>query len=339
MRIRLIGSAMLAAAFVPFAVDVSEPAAAASAARAHYVVITGDSHYVVYAEAVRSHRLDPVTLGAADDIYALGKTGKPIHLGKAAASPQLISLSRSHVVIVNPFKHHERVRSFDLGSGAHSAIGTNEDVVGATPDGWIAKDKGFTDGTHVVARADSGGITDYGTPLTPGVDFGVAVGPNGFVAYADNFQNSNGEVTYTPWAHPSVHRTLLAPGGKDVRCDSVSSSYAACVVGSGLKRFVELIALDGKTRALGGNRCANQLAVWGSQVAWNVVITQHMCERGQLGLMTTSGTTKKSKLRFDPLAVTTAWGRLVTSDRGQRDLVTLRKIRGKPITLKRARIS
>lgn len=340
MRIRLLGSATLAAALVPLAVGVAGPVSAATAAaRPHYVVIAGDSDYVVYAEAVRSHRLDPVSLGATVDIYALGRTGKPIHLGKAGAAPQLISLSRSHLVIVNSFKHHERVRSYDLATGAHSAIGTNENVVGATPDGWIAKDKGYTDGTHLVARADSGGITDYGNPVTPGVGFGVVTGPNGFVAYANNFRNSNGEVTYTPWAHPNVHRTLTAPGGKEVRCESVSARYAACLVGSGLKRFVELISLDGKSRALGGNRCAYELTVWGSRVAWNVVITQHACARGQLGAMTTSGTTSKSKLRYDPLGVATAWGRLVTSSRGQRDLVTLRKLRGAPTALKRARIS
>src|SRR6185312_14563225 len=203
--------------------------------------------------------------------------------------------------------------------------GTNEDVVGATPDGWLVKDPGFNDGTHVVDRPESGGIVDYGTPLTPGVDFAVAVGPSGFVAYADDFRNDNGEVTYTPWSSPPRHRTLIAPGGSSVRCDSVGSSYAGCAIGSGITRSVGLLALSGNTRTTDGNRCADQLTVWGSKLAWNTAIATHSCPKGHIGVMTTAATTRVSKLRFDPRAVTAAWGKLVTSNRGQGTLVTLTK--------------
>lgn len=306
---------------------------------ARYVVLTGDADYLIYAEAVSSQPLDPTALGSGDEIYALARTGPPIHIGKALAEPQLVSLSQSNLVIVNPFKHHERVRSWNLTTGHHGDIGSNEDVVGATPNGWLAKDGGFTDGTHVVARSYSGHLVDYGNPVTPGVDFAITVGPNGFVAYADNFRNDDGEITYTPWSRPIRHRMLLAPGGKDVRCASVSASHAGCLMGSGASTFATLIALSGKSRTTGSGRCAYALAVWGSELAWSINTGRHDCAKQHIGLLTDAGTTRYSTKRFDPLGATTAWGRLVTSQIGQRALVTLTGIRSTPKPLVRATVS
>ena len=335
MRTRLLAAAATAAALLTLDVSaISSAAAATGSGHARYVVLTGDDDFLIYAAAVSSHALHPGTLPGGADLYALGRTGQPIHLGKALVGPQIVSLSRSNVVVVNPFKHHHRVRSWNLDTGHHEAIGTNEDVVGATPNGWIAEDPGFTDGTHVVARTNSGDLVDYGTPLTPGVDYGITVGPNGFVAYANNFVNDNGETTYTRWAHPKTHRTLLAPGGKNVRCDSVSASYAGCVIRGGINRSVALIALGGSHQTTAGNRCAYQVAVWGTRLAWSDAVAHHGCEIGHIGATTLAGESKLSKQRFNIQGMTTAWDRVVTSTSGQRGLVTLSRIRAesKPLT-------
>jgi hypothetical protein len=281
-----------------------------------------------------------VNLGTNVNLYALGRHGKPIALGKVPPKLRLLSLSGSNFITMNKsIKGTNRVRWWNFATGKNGSTGTNEDVVGATPDGWIVEDPGFADGTHVVSRPESGsGIFDYGTPLTPGVDYGIAVGPSGFVAYADNFVNDNGEVTYTPWSPPARHRTLIAPGGKNARCDSVSSSYTGCVVGSGTARSVALIALSGHSRTTAGNRCADQLSVWGARIAWNTATALHSCQKGHVGAMTGDARTVVSKLRFDPRGVAAAWGQLVTSSRGQSALVTLTGVRARPSPLTRARV-
>lgn len=340
VRTRLLAAVTVVAALLTTDVVAQSPlSAATAAAHARYVVLAGDADVLVYAEAVRHSTLDPANLGSSVKLYALRATGKPIALGRVAPKLRLLSLSRSNLVIVNKTPQSKRVRWWHFGDRKHGDIDTNERVVGATPDGWLTADGGFTDGTHVVARMESGGIRDYGTPLTPGVDFGIAVGPDGFVAYSDDSVNDNGELTYTPWSPPIRHRTLVAPGGKNIRCDSVSSSYAGCVIGSGITRVVALIALRNGSRTQAGNRCADQVSVWGSRLAWNVAITLHGCPKGHVGVMSSAATTRLSKLRFDPLAVTAAWGRLVTSARGQGTLVTLTRVRAKPQQLHRARVA
>lgn len=311
------------------------PASAATGAgHARYAVLAGDDDFLIYAEMVSTHALDPVSLDNNAQVYALGRTGGPIHLGQALTSTRVVSISQSNVVIVNDFRHHHRVRTWDLDSGHHTAIGTNEDVVGATPNGWIALDRGFVDGTHVVARKYSGGLVDYGTPITPGVDYGITVGPNGFVAYANNSLDDNGEVTYTRWAHPTVHRTLIEPGGKNVHCDSVSASYAGCVLRGGINRSTSLIALSGDQRTTAGNRCAYQVAVWGSRLAWSDEVAHQGCDIGRIGVTTTAGTSQLSKETFNALGIAVVWGRVVTSSEGQRSLVTISSVRkaSKPLT-------
>lgn len=325
---------------LPVGITASCPASAAGGdGHARYAALAGDDDYLVYAEAVSRRPLDPVSLKPRAQVYALGRTGDPVHLGRALHRTEVVSISRSNVVIVNRFKHHHRVRAWNLDSGRHTAIGTNEDVVGATPNGWIAKDAGFADGTHVVARSYSGDIVDYGTPITPGVDYGIVVGPNGFVAYADDFRNDNGEVTYTRWSKPDRHRTLLDPGGKNVRCDSVNEAYAACVIGGGVRRSITLISLDGQTRATAGNRCAYQLRVWGSRMAWGVGIASHGCKTDHVGVTNLAATTQLSRGRFNILGTAVAWNRLVTSSVGQRSLVRLRSVRHAAKPLARADVT
>jgi hypothetical protein len=338
VRIRLLGSAAITALLLPLAAAAYSPASAATAQR-RYVVLAGDDDFLVYATAVRSHPLNPFNLPATAEVYALGRSGPPIHIGKALPEPRIVSLSRSNLVIVNPFKHHKRVRSWNLKTGAHDAIGTNEGVVGASPHGWIAEDPGYVDGTHVVERPASGGIVDYGNPVTPGVDFAVTVGPDGFVAYADNFLNDNGEITYTRWSRPQHHVTLREPGDKNVRCDSVSSSYAACLQGSAAKRFLTLYAVDGQTSTTGGGSCAYELTVFGTELAYTINTTRRDCKIGHLGLLTNTGATRTSSARFDPLSLTVAWDKLVTSSRGQRELVTLAGINATGKSLRRANVS
>jgi hypothetical protein len=340
VRIRVLGVLATAAALIPLGITTAGPVSAATGdGHARYAALAGDDDFLIYAEKISTNPLDPASLSATADIYALGRTGKPTHLGTALTSTQVVSLSRSNVVIVNKFKHHHRVRAWDLDSGQHAAIGTNEDVVGAAPHGWIALDRGFVDGTHVVARSYNGDLTDYGTSITPGVDYGVVSGPDGFVAYANNFLDDNGEITYTPWAHPTVHRTLLAPGGKNVRCDSVSESYAACVIGGGINRSVALISLSGDHRTTSGNRCAYRLSVWGSRLAWGIGIASHGCRTGHIGVTGLAGTTRLSKQRFNILGTTVAWDRVVTSSKGQRSLVTLAGVRHDAKPLRRAEVA
>ncbi|MGN6473431.1 MAG: hypothetical protein ACTHK4_07255 [Mycobacteriales bacterium] len=340
MRTRLLAAAAVAAALLATdAVALSPVSAATSPARARYVVLAGDSDVLVYAEAIRRGTIDPANLGSNVNLYALRATGKPISLGTVTPKLRLISLSRSNLVIVNITLHSKRIRWWNFGTGKHGDSATNVRIIGATPDGWIEEDGGFSDGKHVVARPESGGVRDYGTPITPGVDYSVAVGPNGFVAYSDDSVNDNGEVSYTPWSLPVRHRTLVAPGGPSIRCDNVASSYAGCVASGGVTRVVALIALRDGSRTQAGNRCADQLSVWGSRLAWNIAISQHACREGHIGVMTSTAATRLSKLRFDPLAVTAAWGRLVTSTTGQGALVTLTGVRAKPQPLRRARVS
>lgn len=339
MRIRELALAATAAVLLPLGIESLAPAAAlTSQAQPRYVVLAGYGNHLVYAEKTATRPLDPGSLNSQAHIYALGRTGKPVLLGRALPSADVISLSQSNLVIVNPFRSHNRVRSWNLATGHHGDVGTNEDVVGATPDGWIAKDPGFSDGTHVVARSDSGNLTDYGDPVTPGVDFAVTVGPRGFVAYADSFPSDNGEITYTPWSNPSVHRTLLAPGSRNVRCGSVSASYAACTIGVGTNQTIALFALRGGGRTNAFGRCANDLAVWGTQLAWNVGSTQTRCATDHVGVLTQAGRTQLSRQRFDPLGLAAAWGRLVTSPVGQASLVTLNGVRATPRTLGRAKV-
>ncbi|HVT64798.1 MAG TPA: hypothetical protein VHD81_06575 [Mycobacteriales bacterium] len=338
MRIRVLGVLATAATLVPIGIAAVTPASAAAGGHARYVALAGDDDYLIYAEKVGTSPLNPVSLSPTANVYALGRTGKPMLMDKALTDPQVVSLSKSNLVIVNKFKHHNRVRSWNLATGQHTAIGTNEDVIGATPNGWISLDKGYVDGTHVIARSYSGDLTDYGNPITPGVDYGVTVGPHGFVAYADNFVNDNGEITYTPWAHPSVHRTLQAPGGKNVRCDSVSESYAACVIGGGVNRSVALISLSGHNRTTAGNRCAYQLSVWGSRLAWGIGIASHGCKTGHIGVTSLLGTTQLSKQRYNILGTTVAWNRVITSNAGQRSLVRLSSIHKAAKPLKRANV-
>ncbi|HWC33391.1 MAG TPA: hypothetical protein VG650_01065 [Mycobacteriales bacterium] len=342
MRIRLSAAVSGAALLLSFGPAAGSPAAAArTAARAHarYVVVTGDDKYLIYAEAVRHTNLDPVGLPTAANLYALGRTGGPIALGTVGSRLRVISLSRSSLVVVNKTATGHRVRWWVLGSAQHGDISTNEDVVGATPDGWITKDGGFADGTHVVSRSHSGDLVDYGNPLGHRVGYGVVVGPTGFVAYADNFVNDNGEVTYTSWHNASRHRTLLAPGGKNVRCDSVSSGYAGCVIGNGASRAVERFALSGGSRTATNGKCADRLTVWDTELAWNVTTTRAGCPTGHATAMTSTGSTRSSKQPFNSLGVTVAWGRLVTAAQGQGELVTLTAVRAKPHPLSRADVS
>lgn len=340
MRIRVVGVIATAAALLPLGFNTAAPASAATGdGHAHYAALAGDDQLLIYAEKITTSALNPVSLSPTAEIYALGPSGRPSHLGKALTSPEVVSLSQSNVVIVNKFKHHHRVRAWDLDSGQHLAIGTNEEVVGATPHGWIALDKGFVDGTHVVARSYNGDLTDYGTPITPGVDYGVTSGPDGFVAYANNFVDDNGEITYTPWAHPTVHRTLLPPGRKNVRCDSVSDSYAACIIGGGINRSIALISLSGDHRTTSGNRCAYQLSVWGARLAWGIGIASHGCKTGHIGVTGLAGVTQLSKQRFNILGTTVAWNRVVTSSQGQRSLVTISGIHRDAKPLRRANVA
>lgn len=339
MSTRLLAAAAAAAALLTIAGAAVSPASAATGVHPRYVALTGDPQFLVYAETSSSQTIDPIDFGGNVNLFALGRTGRPVNLGKAGRQPRVVSLSRSNLIVVNPYLHHYRIRWWDLGTGRHGVLATNENVVGATPDGWLTEDGGYADGTHVIRRSESGGLVDYGNPLSPGVDYAVVSGPNGFVAYADNFMNDNGEITYTPWSHPGRHRTLIPPGGKNVRCDSVSSTYAGCILGSGVRRSVALIALSGNVRTTGGSRCAFAVTVWGSELAWNVNTTRHSCPKGHIGAMTSDAVTTTSKLRFDPMSVTAAWGRLVTSSRGQRGLVTLTGVRATPRPLQRAAVA
>ncbi|HVU61456.1 MAG TPA: hypothetical protein VHA79_14770 [Mycobacteriales bacterium] len=340
MRIRVLGAAATVAALLPIGVSAVAPASAAGGdGHARYAALAGNDDFLLYAEKVDGSPLDPTSLDNQADIYALGRTGKPIRLGLALRSAEVVSMSRSNVVIVNPFRHHNRLRAWNLESGRHVNVGTNQDVVGATPNGWLSLDRGFDDGTHVVARSYSGAIVDYGDPITPGVDYGVTAGPNGFVAYANNFVNDNGEITYTPWAHPDRHRTLLEPGGKNVRCDSVNAHYAGCVIRGGINRSVALIALSGEHRTTAGNRCAYHVAVWGRRLAWSVGISRHGCKSGHVGATSNAGLSQLSKQRFNILGMVTAWGRVVTSSVGQRSLVKISSIRHHARPLNRANVS
>jgi hypothetical protein len=340
VRIRLLGAVTTAAVLLPLGITAAGPAVAASGdGHARYAVLAGNDDFLLYAEAITTHPLDPVSLDPKADIYALGRAGKPVLLGKVLSNEEVVSLSASNVVVLNKFKHKKRLRAWNLDSGRHTDIATNEDVIGATRNGWIARDPGFVDGTHVVARSYSGDLVDYGTPITPGVDYGVTVGPNGFVAYANNFVDDNGEVTYTPWAHPDRHRTLLEPGGKNVRCDSVSADYAGCVIRGGINRSVTLIALSGEHRTTAGNRCAYHVAVWGRRLAWSVGISSHGCKSGHVGATSNAGLSRLSKQRFNILGMATAWGWVVMSSAGQRSLVKISAIRHKAKPLNRANVS
>jgi hypothetical protein len=340
MRTRLLAAAATAALLTIDAATLGlAPVSAATNPHPRYVALTGDTDFLVFAEATSSQTINPIDFGGGVNLFALAKTGRPVNLGKAGRQPRLVSLSRSNLVVVNPYLHHYRIRWWNLSTGQHGVLATNENVVGATPNGWLTEDGGYADGTHVIGRSESGGLVDYGNPVTPGVDYAVVSGPNGFVAYADNFLNDNGEITYTSWSHPGRHRTLIPPGGKNVRCDSVSSAYAGCVLGGGARRTVALIALTGNARTTGGNRCAFAVTVWGTELAWNITTTRHSCPKGHIGVMTSDGVTRTSKLRFDPMSVTAAWGRLVTSSQGQRTLVTLTGVRAKPKPLQRAAVA
>jgi hypothetical protein len=329
----VLGAAATAAVLLPFGVTAVTPASAATGGHMRYTALAGSDDYLIYAAKVSRNPLEPASLDNKADLYALARSGQPVHLGKALTSAKVVSLSRSNLVIVNPFHNHNRLRAWNLQSGHQVNVGTNQDVVGATPNGWLSLDRGFPDGPHVLSRSYSGDIVDYGNPITPGVDYGITVGPNGFVAYANNFQNDNGEVTYTRWSKPDRHRTLVAPGGKNVRCDSVSAAYAGCVIRGGAHRSVALIALRDGAQTTAGNRCAYQVSVWDLRLAWSVGTSRHGCQSGHIGSTSLAGHGALSTQRYNILGMVTAWGRLITSNAGQRALVRIKSIRhsGKPL--------
>ena len=80
--VRIRRSAALAATALAFAGTALTPAtSAASTERARYVPLTGNGTYLVYATAVRTATLSPVTFNSTVDLYVLGRTGTPRLLG------------------------------------------------------------------------------------------------------------------------------------------------------------------------------------------------------------------------------------------------------------------
>jgi hypothetical protein len=334
---RLRGSATAVAALALAATTVATSASAtAPHAQARYVAITGNSQFLVYGEAVRTGTIDPISLGAHVSLYALGRTGNPISLGEAGPA-SLISLSRNNLVVATTHGHTRHVRWWNLANGTHSNTATSEHVVGATPNGWLFE-VNRENGTHLMSHTFAGDLTDLGVPLTSGVDYSVISGPDGVVAFANNFENNNGAISYTPYAHPSRQRMLLASGTTDNTCNSVTSSFAACVLGSGVHRTVALFPLNGHQPTLTASACPWDVSVWGSRVAWVVRDTRDDCSTKNAAAMGRSGVVVFSTDTFNPIASTVALGRLIVSSPGQRMLETLTGPRAKPRPLRRATV-
>ena len=336
VRIRT-AAALAATALTVASVTLTSAASAAPSAHLRYVPITGNSEYLVYAAATRPKTLSPVTFDGSVSLYVLGRSGAPKLLGTAGALPRLISISGSSLVVANGQGKHRHVRWWDLSAGQHRDIVSSEDVVGAAPGGWlfeVAKENG----THVELQRHAGGLLDYGVPITSGVGYAVASGPNGFVAYANNFPTDNGEISYTPWAHPSRHRTLFAPGGSKHRCDSVSAAYAACVLDGEPGHPVALFPLSGQPPTTQGSVCPYATTAWRDRLAWIARDNKPDCATKRVGVMNLAGNVTHSKATFNTLSITSAFGKLVLASAGQRTLVTLRAIRAKPQPLKRAAI-
>lgn len=338
-----IAAVAVATLIVTFALPAfaapTTPAAASARAHARYVPIVGNGRYLVYAEASRRSTISPVTFGGNVDLYVLRATGTPTLLGTADGAPRLVSLSRDTLVITNPGpKGHERIRWWDLATGRHSNLVTSEQVVGARPGGWLFEvDK--EDGTHVFSQAfDGSNLIDYGIPLSTGVDFSVSSGPDGFVAYADNDATDNGEISYTRWAHPSHHRTLLSPGGSQSSCHSVTSAYAACVLWGEATHPVALFPLNHGGSTTAGGDCPYDATVWGSRLAWISRDHPKSCATKHVGVLSHSGTANQTTATFNTLSITSAWGHLVMASPGQRSLETLRTVRGKAHPLSRTKV-
>jgi hypothetical protein len=331
------GAAVTAAVTAAGTLLLAQPASgAAGGAHARYVPIAGNGQYLVYAEAVRAHTIGPLDFGSDVRLYALAKSGRPTLLGRAGPAPRVISLSRSMLIVATMQGKHRHLRWWDLATGRHSDLVISEDIVGASPDGWLFEvDK--PDGTHVYSQSPGGDLVDYGIPMSPHVDYAVTSGPNGFVAYADNFQNDNGEITYTSWAHRTRHRTLLTPGGTNNKCESVTSRFAACVLQGAPGRPVALFPLDGRTPTIKASLCPYAATVWGTRLAW-VPRDSGACAAKHVGVMSRGGTIKRTVDTFNRLAVTSAFGRLVLASPGQRALETLKAPRGKTHLLARATI-
>jgi hypothetical protein len=245
-----------------------------------------------------------------------------------------VSISGSSLVIANGQGKHRHVRWWDLANGHHRDIVSSEDVVGAAPGGWlfeVAKENG----THVELQRYAGGLIDFGVPITAGVDFAVTSGPNGFVAYADNFANDNGEISYTRWSNPAHHRTLFT-GGSNHTCDSVSATYAGCVLQGEPGHPISLMPLNGRFATTQGSVCPYATTLWGNRLAWIARDNKPSCATKRVGVMNLAGNVTHSKDEFNTLSITTAFGKLVLANPGRRSLVTLKDTRAKPHTLSRA---
>jgi hypothetical protein len=321
------------------ATSVAAPAAGTGGPVTRYAPVLGNAHYLVYAEAIRAKPLDPQSFSSRVELYMLRKTGGPVALGPLGLSPWYFSLTGSNLIAVHGnVNGKSHVKHWNLATGHHAADVTSENVIGASPDGWLFEVR-KPDGTHVMSQSYSGTLTDYGDPLVPGVDFAVTSGPNGFLAYANNFENENGQFTYTSWSHPARHRTLLTAKHQNNFCASVSAAYAACMLGA-VKHPLVLLPLDGRKPTIKAGTCASAFTMWGTSIG--LLVGGHgspSCPRGTVARLSRGGRLTYSKRRYSTVTVTSAWGRLIASSKAQHGLVTLTGPRATPRPLGRATVS
>jgi hypothetical protein len=79
--------------------------------------------------------------------------------------------------------------------------------------------------------------------------------------------------------------------------------------------------------------------VWGARVAWGIGITAHDCATNHVGVTNLVGSTRVSDQKFNILGLVVAWGRVITSSRGERSLVKIASVRHAAKPLNRANVS
>jgi hypothetical protein len=331
-RLRMLST--LAAATVTMTICATATPAGAATQTAHqrYVPLAGNPKYLVYAAADSVKPLYPGFLNQYVDLYVLRRTGKPMSLGEAGPEAGA-SLVNSNLIVTNPQDGKTLIRWWNLADRTHGHFETATGVVGATPDGWAYEIE--ESGLHVVSQSYAGVRVDLGDPLPGGVGYSVTTGPAGFVATADNDEDGNGQITYTPWGHPHETRTLLAPGDTENGCSSVTTTYAACWLFGRPKSPFALFPLDGGKPTVKAGACSHEYTVLGGRLAWvaEPSTANSLCHGSPVSELSATGAVIHSPRNFDDIALVSALGRLVVATSGQRSLVALTDAGATPVAL------
>lgn len=299
--------------------------------------VEGSADYLVYVVGNTRHKAYVPAAEKTGTLYVKSRSGKVRNLGAILPEPSFSLVGSTLVETTFTSPAVELVSWWDLSGKAHGSFSVTapERVVAAAPHGWLTTTN--TDGAPLFYRHLDGTTTNLGHPLPKGVGYSVTTGAAGYVAFSDNDENGNGEITYASWKHPTKHRVLQKAGGQDNNsCGAVGSKWAVCGLYDVKHHPVALIRLSDSKQVRTTDKCrSGSAALVSGKAAW-INHGPKGCTTGRLEMFSSHGhLTKSSRHNYNWRFQVGGLSKFVTTNKTQTKILGLTKANGTPKVLVR----